>query len=1563
MRVKISVIFAVSLVALTAYAGDPLTNRGVDLSGVYHVGEVDTVNLFNGNLIVDVPLAAQFPLNGGFSYGIHLIYTGQPWDFPQLLADDGSGVQVYRPAPTPNRRSNAGMGWRVTMGRLIPPSDPTNTNCPDGGFGGCPDWTYESPDGADHFFKPPGSAVQYTDDGSYLRLTIDSNGQKEIDFPDGVIQRFDNYDFTLSAIYTPFDRAAGAAPSVRVASLTNSTTNNVCGDPAAKYCWQITDNFARTQYVTFADAPNLYGNRLAQKIIVTAPGGNQATYTLQYNGHATYDPANDVNLQLDGMGCYGQPQRWPTPSSLPVPLLTAIVLPDGSQYDLSAYQVDIASSPPGQPLCSQGSLAKLTLPTRASIGYTYQNFMHNHTKQRSAPYIPGVLDRTKTPAGGGAAQPWHYAPVRSDPKPFNDCPTCPFENRELMVTVTDPDNRISRHYFSIAETDDPPTGVGWLDIEFGLPFTHKSGTSTTDPVTAEPRYLSTEIPDAAGNVERSTYVKYDYDYDVTTSNGDPATFRREQASLTRYVGTAAGHDAGRWSSTNRSSFDHYGHFRTTVSDGNFAAESPATADLDQRTEFVNYNPARGTWGTNWSEWPVGSPWVLNTFDTQWVNVPRTNPNDTSEAASHTKKTELCFDSVSGFLMRKRVLRNDATTADGITRDGADLITVSINDVSGNIISEKSYGGDGASLADGSLCGLTLPSPRYEIRHTYQNGVRAISQYLSNGTPMPFNALERTIDLSGAVSSEKDIAGVTTVYTPDTADPLRIKTVTTAGTAAINYAYTNASSTDSSFTPAEIAVTQSDVTTRVQYDSFGRLWREFRTMPTGEVTRETLYDSGNRKLSQSVWDSSSYANKTTYHYDFLGRPDSVDPPDHQTVSTSYAGDSARTTTANVFMANDPSSAQTPVTTTERMDRYGRLWYVQEPNGTVTAYGYGVTGALGRVCMNATLAGGALSTATCGQERRFAYDNRGFLTSETHPENGTISYSYDASGHVLTKRPATAGTQFDLNYTYDDAERLKQIDSRSSLSSFHPSKVYTYDGNASGNLGLGKPATAARHNYQTNGDDYVVTETYLYADQAGRLTDRTTEVLKPDGSLLQRFSQSQSYTILGQPASLTYPSCQGSVLCGSASQSAVTSAYTNGLLTSITGFGSLTYHPSGMVKTVSHANGVTDTYDVDDTTGIPRPKSIKFDSFASCAQPSITSQPGSPTIAPGQTATLSVTATPASVTFQWHDADGTLLPGQTSSTFTTPVLNADHSYFVRVSNSCGAVTSSATVHVSSSNPPVITAQPQSTTSVPAHLTVSVTGTSPFTYQWYQGTSGITSNPVGTNNPYFDTPVITLTTKYWVRVSNASGSADSNVATVTVPLGTPSSLTASWPGSGPIQLTWNAVAGTNIHYEIWRRDHGSAYSSYGTSGTASFNDSVVSTGSTYVYEVRAVDANNESASSFSNPDLATTMTFTPLGNGTILHNHVDELLAALNAMQAAKGWPQLTWTAILQGNPAPPPPAAGVGIYAEHILALRRNMDLVYAQLIGTPTPYTDPALPGSPRVLIKWLHITELRSRVQ
>src|SRR5262249_39919143 len=85
------------------------------------------------------------------------------------------------------------------------------------------------------------------------------------------------------------------------------------------------------------------------------------------------------------------------------------------------------------------------------------------------------------------------------------------------------------------------------------------------------------------------------------------------------------------------------------------------------------------------------------------------------------------------------------------------------------------------------------------------------------------------------------------------------------------------------------------------------------------------------------------------------------------------------------------------------------------------------------------------------------------------------------------------------------------------------------------------------------------------------------------------------------------------------------------------------------------------------------------------------------------------------------------------------------------------------------PTITTQPQSQTinaGQTATLNVAATGDAPLSYQWYQGSASDTSNPVnGATSASFTTPALNATTSYWVRVTNAVGSADSNTATITV------------------------------------------------------------------------------------------------------------------------------------------------------------------------------------------------------
>lgn len=91
------------------------------------------------------------------------------------------------------------------------------------------------------------------------------------------------------------------------------------------------------------------------------------------------------------------------------------------------------------------------------------------------------------------------------------------------------------------------------------------------------------------------------------------------------------------------------------------------------------------------------------------------------------------------------------------------------------------------------------------------------------------------------------------------------------------------------------------------------------------------------------------------------------------------------------------------TQEVYDRQGRLYQVKEQaeadaTNTNTYYSYDVGNRLSRVKQ---------VTSKGTQNRWFTYDNRGFLTSEQHPEKGTagdgiVTYSnYDARGQPAAR----------------------------------------------------------------------------------------------------------------------------------------------------------------------------------------------------------------------------------------------------------------------------------------------------------------------------------------------------------------------------------------------------------------------------------------------------------------------------------------------------------------------------------------------------------------------------------
>jgi YD repeat-containing protein len=303
-------------------------------------------------------------------------------------------------------------------------------------------------------------------------------------------------------------------------------------------------------------------------------------------------------------------------------------------------------------------------------------------------------------------------------------------------------------------------------------------------------------------------------------------------------------------------------------------------------------------------------------------------------------------------------------------------------------------------------------------------------------------------------------------------------------------------------------------------------------------------------------------------------------------------------ASGFAAHARFCAHTAAKTTKAFDRQGRLTSVTENDGTTasvkTSYGYDVGSRLSSVSMPGT--GGT-------QSRSFTYDNRGFLTSETHPELGASGYGsashseYDSRGHA---HRTSTGTGFDVRTAFDAAERPTLV---TDMANSRTLKQFAYDSGyacGTGTTCQGKLAAAARYNYDPDLGTVTVTESIQYGGIGSRPSRRDRSVGSSNTGAFsgESFFFAQTYNTLGDLSTLTYP-CRSTTAgtCKPADRTppVVNNGYTNGFLTSVapsTGAAwasSITYQPTGLASTISHGGGVTETWAAD-PNGMARPQTI-------------------------------------------------------------------------------------------------------------------------------------------------------------------------------------------------------------------------------------------------------------------------------------------------------------------------------------------------------------------------------------
>jgi hypothetical protein len=182
----------------------------------------------------------------------------------------------------------------------------------------------------------------------------------------------------------------------------------------------------------------------------------------------------------------------------------------------------------------------------------------------------------------------------------------------------------------------------------------------------------------------------------------------------------------------------------------------------------------------------------------------------------------------------------------------------------------------------------------------------------------------------------------------------------------------------------------------------------------------------------------------------------------------------------------------------------------------------------------------------------------------------------------------------------------------------------------------------------------------------------------------------------------------------------------------------------------------------------------------------------------------------------------------------------------------------IHPEGPRPPSITRHPQPQTIVPfgqtATLSVEVSGTPPFSYQWYRGESGSTSQPItGAVGRSYSFKAAADSLQFWVRVLNDYGYAESRTAAVYLSVYPPANFRLERIENDFIffkeyinRLSWqlNPENRTTItRYKLYRKE-GSALSPYYLfikdldPTVFSYEERGLKSGDLYSYKITAVN-----------------------------------------------------------------------------------------------------------------------------
>ncbi|MBI3604739.1 MAG: hypothetical protein HY202_01780 [Nitrospirae bacterium] len=468
-----------------------------------------------------------------------------------------------------------------------------------------------------------------------------------------------------------------------------------------------------------------------------------------------------------------------------------------------------------------------------------------------------------------------------------------------------------------------------------------------------------------------------------------------------------------------------------------------------------------------------------------------NPQTITETGDSSRTTALTY----YYITATNIVKGHPAT-NNVTVNGESFPTGYSYDTNGNLTQINQYGViTNYFYTNGNLTSRT-DANNNSISFQYSYGV--ISQITN-----PYYSISKSINWEGTVAWERDGNSHTTYYSYDPIN--RITTITPPLDTATNITYDNSAG-------SYWKVAKSSGFTQNNVDGLGRV---ISTSNSEGINTQTTYNTCGQ-VSYKSYPYTATNIGDSFSYDVLDRVINVTHPDTKTQGYNYAN-------GNIVITNERGYSTSYGYISFGNPDEKRLTSVVDATGTTT-YSYNAVGSLKTIVHPATPQGSF--------QRTFVYSTKNFLTSETHPETGTITYSPDNIGNVLSRLDGR-GT---ISYVYDQINRLTNINYPTSADN----ATIGYD-NANNRTSLS--SSAASYSYQYDAQNRLIGQTFTI------------------GSM--NFTTSYGYDSAGNNNNMTYPSTR-----------ALSYGYnTANQITSLTGYVSnVTYHPSGGIASISYANGV-------------------------------------------------------------------------------------------------------------------------------------------------------------------------------------------------------------------------------------------------------------------------------------------------------------------------------------------------------------------------------------------------------